>query len=175
MTNKIIDLRLDDELTKIILNNFIFFKHISPNLITFIGFVLNFIIYYEIINHNFNIATILLIIRYLADCLDGGIARKYNKKSKFGGLFDTISDSLLIFFSTLAICYLYDIGYGLFFSFLLMVINIYVIYCFESLSDHAGMKTKGSAIKSLYAFSVNNSFLLFLAKIALIYGSNYIK
>lgn len=175
MTNKIIDLRLDDDLTKIILNNFGIFKYTSPNFITLIGFVLNFVIYYEIVNYNFNIATILLIIRYLADCLDGGIARKYNKKSKFGGLFDTISDSLLIFFSTLAICYLYNISYGLFFSFALMAINIYVIHSFESLSDHAGMKTKGSAIKSLYAFSVNNSFLLFVAKIALIYGSNYIK
>jgi phosphatidylglycerophosphate synthase len=168
---KFLKVRLDDEFTTFLLNRFIFFKYISPNLITLIGFFLNFIIYLQIINYNFLTASILLFIRWLADCLDGGVARKYNKKSKIGGLLDTISDSVLIFFSILSLCFLYNINYGLYFSTIAMTSNIYIIYRFESLTDHVGMKVAGNTIKSLYAFSVNNSFILFILKIFLIYFS----
>jgi phosphatidylglycerophosphate synthase len=113
----------------------------------------------------------MLFFRYLADCLDGGVARKYNKKSKFGGFFDTVSDSVLIFLSTLVIFELYGFKFGFLFAFLIMFLNICVMATIDSLVDHAGMKTSGSFFKNIYAFAVNNSFLLFIAKIIIIYCS----
>lgn len=169
--NTLLKTRLDDRLTNYILNKYSFFKHVSPNFITLFGFILNFVIYALIIHGLFFAGCLMLFLRYLADCLDGGVARKYNKKSKFGGLFDTISDSVLIFLSTLIIFELYDLKYGLLFALLIMFLNIYVMAKIDSLVDHAGMKNSGSFLKNIYAFSVNNSFLLFIAKIIIIYCS----
>jgi phosphatidylglycerophosphate synthase len=117
------------------------------------------------------VGSIMLFLRYLADCLDGGVARKYDKKSKLGGLLDTISDSVLIFVSILVIFELYGLKFGFLFAFLIMLLNIYVMATIDSLVDHAGMKTSGSFFKNIYAFSVNNSFLLYIAKIIIIYCS----
>lgn len=37
----------------------------------------------------------LMVLRYFFDCLDGSIARKCDKKSKIGALFDILSDFML--------------------------------------------------------------------------------
>ncbi len=169
--NILVKARLDDRLTNYILMNCSFFRHISPNLITLFGFILNFVIYDLISKGFFFVGCIVLFLRYLADCLDGGVARKYNKKSKFGGLFDSLSDSILIFVSILVIFELYNFDFGFLFASLLMFLNIYVMAKTESLVDHAGMKTNGLFLKNIYAFSINNSFLLFIAKIIIIYCS----
>ena len=96
---KILEIRLDDKLTAYILDHFSLFKFISPNLITISGLIMNFLILYYIIMGNIIVSSVLLILRYLADCLDGGVARKYNKKSKIGGVLDTWSDTILIYIS----------------------------------------------------------------------------
>ncbi len=163
--------KLDDRLTGYILANYGFFKFISPNYITLFGFILNFVIYIFISNGFFFLGCICLLLRYLADCLDGGVARKYNKKSKFGGLFDTLSDNALIFISTLLIFELYNFDFGLLFASLLTFLNLCIMAKIESLSDHAAMKNGDSFFKNIYAFSVNNSFVLFVAKIVIIYSS----
>jgi phosphatidylglycerophosphate synthase len=167
-----IKLRLDDRFTSYILDRTSFFSNISPNLITFVGFILNFAIYIFVDGGFLLLSYVALLIRYLADCLDGGVARKYNKKSKFGGLFDSISDSVLIFICVLLIFKIYDFDYGFLIASLAMVLNISVMAKLESLTDHAGMKTNGYFLKNIYAFSVNNSFILFLAMILAIYCSS---
>ena len=38
------------------------------------------------------IIVLMIFLRYLADIIDGKVARKYKKTSKLGGYLDTISD-----------------------------------------------------------------------------------
>ena len=39
------------------------------------------------------IGLILFIVRLICDCLDGMVARKYDKKTKLGGFLDTLGDA----------------------------------------------------------------------------------
>ena len=82
----------------------IFCKNIHPNMITLANCILSAgIIYYlYYINHNnINITNnmkylvvSLVVLRTFLDALDGTVARMYNKQTKFGGIFDSVSDSL---------------------------------------------------------------------------------
>lgn len=153
---------LDNLLTNEILKRFDFFKFISPNAITISGIILNFLIYVSIINKYQLITFILLSFRYLADCLDGGVARKYNKSSKVGGLLDTISDNILIFILTLALCTIYEIKYKFFIALILTSLNIIEMTRRKSIVDHKNIKVGGNYIEEAYSFMVNNSFIMFI-------------
>lgn len=164
---------LDDELTSYVLAKYKIFSKVSPNSVTLLGLFLNFIIFYCIINRFFFISSLLLFIRYLADCLDGGIARMYNKKSKLGGFLDTVSDNVLLFLSAFAIFLLYGLPFGLLISISITLLNIAIMYNNNSIVDHSGIKSveKNTFSKSVYVFLVNNSYLLFVFKILMIYSS----
>jgi cardiolipin synthase len=170
-----LSIALDDDLTNYILKKYKFFHRVSPNTVTLLGLLLNFVIFYCIVEGLFFVSALLLIIRYLADCLDGGIARMYNKKSKLGGFLDTVSDNILLFLSSYAIFLLYKVPFGLLISLSITFTNIVIMYSNNSLVDHWGIKgdVKKSLCKSIYVFLVNNSFLLFIFKIIIIYLSRY--
>jgi CDP-diacylglycerol--glycerol-3-phosphate 3-phosphatidyltransferase len=162
---KILEVKLDDALTAYILDRFSLFKFISPNLITISGLLMNFLILYYIISGDFYAASIFLILRYLADCLDGGVARKYNKKSKIGGALDTWSDTILIYISIYGIFYIYKLPFGSEIAAFACCGNMYIMSLTNSLVDHAGMKSGKNMFSIVYAFFVNNSFILFIMKI----------
>jgi phosphatidylglycerophosphate synthase len=167
---KILNLRGDDTLTKIILENFSVFKFIHPNLITMVGLLLNFLIIHEIsISGNFFLVCLFLLLRYLADCLDGGVARMYDKKSKIGGALDTWSDTILIYISVAGIFFVYEIPWGGEVAAFLSCLNLYLMSLSGSLVDHAGMKLGGGLWADLYAFLINNSFILFGLKVLVLY------
>ena len=166
---KIFKIKLDDQLTAFILDHCSFFKFISPNLITISGLLMNFLILFYILAGNFYTSSTLLIFRYLADCLDGGVARKYNKKSKIGGMLDTWSDTILIYISIYCLFYIYKLPFGSEVAAFASCSNMYVMSLTNSLIDHAGMKSGNDIISIVYAFFVNNSFILFILKIIAIY------
>ena len=89
---------LDDYFASIFINNIYLLKYIHPNIITISGLLLNFYIYKLLNTNKINIYILFLSLfyRWLADILDGAIARKYNKQSKLGHYLDTLSDSILI-------------------------------------------------------------------------------
>ena len=62
------------------------FKHV-PNILTISRFVFIPFIAYFIMQDNYIVATVFLIISGITDVLDGYIARKYNLSSDFGKLF----------------------------------------------------------------------------------------
>jgi phosphatidylglycerophosphate synthase len=166
--SKILEIRLDDKLTAYILDHCSLFKFISPNLITISGLIMNFLILYYIIMGDIIVSSVLLILRYLADCLDGGVARKYNKKSKIGGALDTWSDTILIYISIYGIFYIYKLPFGPEFAAFACCSNMYIMSLTNSLVDHAGMKSGNNMFSSVYSFFVNNSFILFIFKIIVI-------
>ena len=167
----LLKLKLDDKLTYIIIEKFTFFKYVHPNLITLVGLLLNFIILYCMLEGQFINCVLFLSIRYLADCLDGGVARKYEKKSKLGGALDTWSDTILVYISIAGLFIINDLPYGRELAAFMSCANLYIMSLSNSLVDHAGMKTGSSLASDCYAFLVNNSFILFFIKIIILYFS----
>ena len=66
----------------------------SPNMITTLSVIFSVASIYYLYIHSFITSIFLYIISYLFDCLDGYVARKYNMVTKFGDLYDHISDVL---------------------------------------------------------------------------------
>jgi hypothetical protein len=68
----------------------------TPNMITTYSFILGLTSAYFYYHDNIFLFVICFIGSYFFDCLDGYIARKYNMKSDFGEIFDSISDGTVI-------------------------------------------------------------------------------
>lgn len=136
-----------------------FLKNIHPNIITFFGILLNILIYYFLKLAFLKTLFFVLFLRHLIDCLDGAVARKYKKVSKFGGYLDTISDHMLIFIVSLFVFEVFSFGYYILISIILVLINLAYLFIIRSLSDHQNIKAKG---KNFYNFLVNNSWILYL-------------
>jgi phosphatidylglycerophosphate synthase len=95
-------IKIDDHITKFVMDNFDVFQNVHPNVITIVGIILNYFILVEVDSVQSNEINgiyfgILMLFRFLADCLDGAVARKYKKTSKLGNTLDTISDMMLMF------------------------------------------------------------------------------
>jgi len=72
--------------------NFLISLKINPNLITIITFILNIIPFYFYSNKNFIFGALSLILINIFDAIDGEIARRTNKASKFGAFLDSNLD-----------------------------------------------------------------------------------
>ena len=64
----------------------------TPNIITTIGILFGLLSMYSILQYNFKLASLLLLIAYYFDCVDGKLARKYNLQTKFGDYYDHFGD-----------------------------------------------------------------------------------
>ncbi len=64
----------------------------TPNMITTIGIFFGLLSMYNIFQSNFKLASLLLLIAYYFDCVDGKLARKYNLQTKFGDYYDHFGD-----------------------------------------------------------------------------------
>ena len=75
-----------------------FFKKIgfTPNIITSIGKLFAIISLYGLYKENFLVFILFSIIRYIFDCIDGEMARKYNMISEFGDIYEHISDNIYL-------------------------------------------------------------------------------
>lgn len=79
---------------------------ISPNFITLLNILMIIPIIDNLINKkSFKMFLVLIIFRNYLDFLDGSVARKCNKTSKFGAVFDTISDLLYFLILTSVLIY----------------------------------------------------------------------
>lgn len=146
------------------------FKYIHPNLFTITGIVLNYFIYKylntkEIIKNKSKEFYLCMFLRWVCDCLDGTIARKFNKVSKYGHYLDTLSDILL------GLIFSYYIQKNIFnFSFnSVLFINVILIFIFNYytsfLTTHDKIKNKHKSdniIYKLLGLIINNSYLNFI-------------
>tara|TARA_Y100000589_G_C27152025_1_gene629342 strand:+ start:1192 stop:1776 length:585 start_codon:yes stop_codon:yes gene_type:complete len=165
--NKVRNLRIDDDIADFFVSR-INFKDISPNFITTVGLICNVVIFMlltdkigNIPNPNKDILLIsILIVRCLTDILDGAVARKYKKESKFGGLLDSFSDLTLtfIFLYFIALKLNIPIIYLCIF-FVIYVVTLELVY---NLSEtHEKMKDKDKTNIIVY-FMAHNSVINFL-------------
>ena len=76
---------------------------ITPNQITTISIVFGISAAYFIYNRRFGLGALCFALAYLFDCLDGYVARKYNMVTKFGDMYDHVSDIFKIIIVLLAL------------------------------------------------------------------------
>lgn len=114
---------------------------ITPNMITFFGFVLNLAAaivlifgaeYGDRLNHNFvSIAGCIILFAGLMDMVDGRLARVGNMANKYGALYDSVVDRFSEMYMFLGICY-YLVSHDYFlssiFAFIAMIGSIMVSY-----------------------------------------------
>ena len=110
-------------------------------------------LFYNNIKFKDLILIILLIIRYLSDILDGAIARKFVKTSKFGHLLDTMSDIILSF------VFLMLFNLKLKMPIICIVICFIIIIIYYNIKHH--FFEEHDTIKKNF-FYVNNTYISFI-------------
>lgn len=121
-----------------------------PNFLTISRIIMTIISFLLLLNKNYKVVIILVIIATITDFLDGYLARKLNAQSVFGAKLDQISDKMFTFL----ICI------GLIMSgnmYLLAILSIEVIFSFLVIYQSYKNKrwqetTKYGKIKTIYIF-----------------------
>ena len=67
-----------------------------PNLLTVFRFFLVYPIVISILEQNYNLTLFFFFLAGISDFLDGYLARKFSWESRFGKVFDPISDKVLV-------------------------------------------------------------------------------
>lgn len=161
------DVKMDDHISNKIIGSTNIFRNIHPNIITLFGMYINLIIYNVFVVDNMDFITyrgvvgILFIIRWLCDCLDGNVARKYKKTSYIGSLLDTASDFMLIGI------FLYYIFAQMLWNYLLgIILYLFMIDLsvtrYKILHDHQVIKMGTGNCDIMVSFIANNSYIPFI-------------
>ncbi|MFC1900487.1 CDP-alcohol phosphatidyltransferase family protein [Chloroflexota bacterium] len=87
--------------------------HISPNMITWFGFILSLGAAVLILTGNLFIAGFVVLFAGFFDMLDGALARTTNRITRFGGILDSTLDRLSETALLLAVLYVYAAGNSL--------------------------------------------------------------
>ena len=158
-------IKLDDIIVDHIMKNYDIFEHIHPNVVTFIGILCNYFILINIDNiENQNIDSvmfgILLAIRFLADALDGAVARKYKKSSRLGNILDTVSDLMLLFIVFYFVMIMFKLPNWTIVFYVLLLVLINEKY--EIFKHHDAVKNNDeNVIDKIMNFSTNNTVIVF--------------
>lgn len=73
-----------------------FMHNVSPNMITSIGVIFDIVGFYMCYLNKFVLGVLFFIVGYFFDCLDGYVARQYDKVTVFGDYYDHFSDLIKI-------------------------------------------------------------------------------
>jgi phosphatidylglycerophosphate synthase len=71
--------------------------YFTPNGITTISLIFGLITCFLYYKKKYMLASLFFILAYFFDCMDGQYARTYNMQSKFGALYDNLSDHFIAF------------------------------------------------------------------------------
>ena len=163
---KLDSVRIDDNITNKSIENATFLKYIHPNIITISGLIMNFYIYHLLNTPNNNIYLLgfCIIYRWLADCLDGAVARKYKKGSKLGHQLDTLSDVIMGF---ITFYFIQKHIFNLTFNNCLIIYVIFIViynYLFDFINTHDNLKypKKNNIINYSVSFLTNNTILTYI-------------
>jgi len=152
-----------------IIDNFIPFfcnYNIHPNIITLIGIILNYFLFYYLSKNNKLYSILLIIVHCILDSLDGEIARKCNKQSDIGGILDSISD--VLFMSIIFLYYLSKYSDKVLFTKLNVVILFLFIIFINQITSSYDIKTHQASTK-IGQFLSENNLILYFVNIILIY------
>lgn len=146
--------------------------HISPNVISIVGFLFVIPILYNLVGgRGIRELLVLVFLRQFLDCLDGSVARKCNTGSIFGAKLDVLLDTLFSiltgFFFIQRLLYSPKTKVNIYIKIILIIITLYAIYCCASLLyKKRRAEQKGEDMDSIKleetTFSHDNSVLLSL-------------
>ena len=137
------------------------FSFIPPNFITFGGFLVVVIAAILIYNGEFRIGGVVLILGSIFDAIDGQIARKKGKTSKFGAFFDSTLDRYAEFFIFFAIAFA---GKG---SLLLFLSFVAILGAFMTSYTRARADSLGIDIKEGFFTRVERIIIIIIGLIFL--------
>lgn len=87
--------------------NFLVKAKVTPNSVTIFGFIITFVASYIYSKGDFRWAGVILLFAGLCDVIDGDLARRANRVTKFGAFFDSTIDRFEEFFVFGGILYYY--------------------------------------------------------------------
>lgn len=95
----------------------------TPNIITTYSLIIGVMAVYYLNIGDVNMFSLLFILYYFFDCLDGYFARKYNMVTEFGDKYDHIKDIIIFLMITyiVYIKYSHNITYGIIFIFIIFL------------------------------------------------------
>jgi CDP-diacylglycerol---serine O-phosphatidyltransferase len=101
-----------------------------PNLFTLLNIIAGFFSILFVIDQNYNIAGILIILGMLFDFLDGFTAKILNQPSEFGMQLDSFADVLTFGAAPVVLVYgsMYHLNQGLFYKISLLIYFIAIVY-----------------------------------------------
>lgn len=158
---KLSNLQLDKSYTDFILSLFSF-RMIHPNFITLFGLMMDLAVLFSIKTSNIWMLGLSLFIRYSCDCLDGAVARKWNKVSDIGGLLDTFADNVLIWIVSFSYLNILNVNYSFLISLIPVTLNIFYLWRYKSIIHHDNIKKSGNALHNIYRWGVNNNLIIYI-------------
>lgn len=118
-------------------------------LITFARFLLTFPAFYAVLEENKAFSSFLILIGALSDLLDGSVARKNRKESKWGMLLDPMVDKVFFLSVLSAFLYLHKVPP---LPFLLILIRELLVSFLRSISVEKGYIMQASYLGKTKAF-----------------------
>jgi phosphatidylglycerophosphate synthase len=91
------------------ISDFLNSKNIKPNMVTTIGLISSLFGAYFLYEKKIYLFMFFYLFAYYCDCLDGYIARKYRKQTKFGDYYDHVTDIIQMALIFLILIYRYNI------------------------------------------------------------------
>jgi phosphatidylglycerophosphate synthase len=165
-------MNLDKKYTDYVLNHTDIFKHVHPNVLSILGLITDFFLLYFMTIGALVLIAIGLFIRYTCDCLDGAVARKYNKVSDLGGALDTLADNTLIFVLLYGIIITLDVNivYAILIPTVIVIANLIYMYSKNAILHHQHLKNSQSTVfDKIYLFGINNNCLIYLFAFVIIW------
>ena len=107
------------------INPFLFKIGVTPNMITTLSFISGLFSVFLFYKNNYILSAFFFILGYFFDCLDGNLARQFNMISKFGDLYDHITD-IFVSVALLIVLIMKDIPIKL--KLLLLTIIIFFLF-----------------------------------------------
>lgn len=135
---------------------------ITPNLITWVGFLGSFLAAYYLINQRFQLAALVLIFFSSMDAIDGSLARFQNKNSKYGAFLDSTLDryaETVLFIGFLIYFINLDQQTGIIFSYLSITMSLIVSYTRARASD-VGAKSSAGFVTRMERYILIIFFLI---------------
>ena len=110
---------------------------VTPNFLTWLGFVLLLPSLYFLIKGKFISAALIIIFATLFDMLDGALARMTDKKTKFGGFLDSTVDRFAEGVLYLGLLIFYT-GTNNFYGIILSYSTMFLSFCISYIRARAG-------------------------------------
>ena len=108
----------------------------------------------------------MLFLRFLADCLDGAVARKYKKTSKIGHLLDTVSDIIFVTIAIVTTILKYNLHHKLNidikYAITIILVLLFSFIRYYNIFESHNLIKEADTSNIIISFIVNNTYLAFL-------------